>query len=78
METLRRLPEVSGVAAAYNLPYSGSNGDNVYLPEDDRELFNIADQYECSPEFYELLNIRFVEGRAPRDSSEVVVDEKFV
>lgn len=78
VETLRRLPEVSGVAAAYNLPYAGSNGDNVYLPEDDRELFNIADQYECSPEFYELLNIRFVEGRAPRDSSEVVVDEKFV
>ena len=78
VETLRRLPEVSGVAAAYNLPYSGSNGDNVYLPEDDRELFNIADQYECSPEFYDLLNIRFVEGRAPRDSSEVVVDEKFV
>ncbi|MDD7490313.1 MAG: ABC transporter permease [Bacteroides sp.] len=78
VETLRRLPEVSGVAASYNLPYSGSNGDNVYLPEDDRELFNIADQYECSPEFYELLNIRFVEGRAPRDSSEVVVDEKFV
>lgn len=78
VETLRRLPEVSGVATAYNLPYSGSNGDNVYLPEDDRELFNIADQYECSPEFYELLNIRFVEGRAPRDSSEVVVDEKFV
>ena len=78
VETLRRLPEVSGVAASYNLPYMGSNGDNVYLPEDDRELFNIADQYECSPEFYELLNIRFVEGRAPRDSSEVVVDEKFV
>ena len=78
VETLRRLPEVSGIAAAYNLPYSGSNGDNVYLPEDDRELFNIADQYECSPEFYDLLNIRFVEGRAPRDSSEVVVDEKFV
>lgn len=78
VETLRRLPEVSGVAATYNLPYSGSNGDNVYLLEDDRELFNIADQYECSPEFYELLNIRFVEGRAPRDSSEVVVDEKFV
>ena len=56
----------------------GSNGDNVSLPDDDRELFNIADQYDCSPEFYDLLDIRFVEGRAPRDSSEVVVDEKFV
>ena len=78
VETLKRLPEVSGVAASYNLPYMGSNGDNVSLPEDDRELFNIADQYECSPEFYELMGIRFLEGRAPRDSSEVVVDEKFV
>lgn len=75
---LRSLPEVSGVATAYNLPYRGSNGDNVYLPDDERELFNIADQYECSPEFFDLLGIRFLEGRAPRDSSEVVVDEKFV
>ena len=78
VETLRRLPEVSGVAAAYNLPYAGSNGDNVYLPDDDRELFNIADQYECSEGFYDLMGIEFLEGRAPRDSSEIVVDEKFV
>ena len=78
VETLKRLPEVSGVAASYNLPYMGSNGDNVSLPEDDRELFNIADQYECSEGFYDLMGIEFLEGRAPRDSSEIVVDEKFV
>ena len=78
VETLKRLPEVRGVAASYNLPYAGSNGDNVYLPEDDRELFNIADQYECSESFYDLMGIEFLEGRAPRDSSEIVVDEKFV
>ena len=77
-ETLRGLPEVTGVAASYNLPFQGSNGDNVYLPDDDRSLFNIADQYECSGDFYDLMGIRFVEGRAPRDSSEIVVDEKFV
>ena len=78
VSTLRNLPEVKGVATTYNLPFEGSSGDNVYLPDDDRELFNIADQYECSPEFYELMNIEFVDGRAPRDSSEIVVDEKFV
>ena len=77
-QTLRDLPEVTGVAAAYNLPFQGSNGDNVYLPDDDRELFNIADQYECSDGFYELMGIEFLEGRAPRDSTEIVVDEKFV
>ena len=78
VNTLKSMPEVSGVATAYNLPFNGSSGDNVYLPGDDRELFNIADQYECSPEFYDLMGIRFVEGRAPRDSSEIVVDETFV
>ncbi len=78
VETLSSLPEVSAVAACYNLPYRGSSGDNVYLPNDDRELFNIADQYECSSEFYDLMGIQFLEGRAPRDSSEIVVDEKFV
>ena len=77
-QTLLNLPEVTDVAAAYNLPFQGSSGDNVYLPDDDRELFNIADQYECSPEFYDLMGIQFLEGRAPRDSSEIVVDEKFV
>ncbi|MBR3064878.1 MAG: FtsX-like permease family protein [Bacteroidales bacterium] len=78
VRTLESLPEVRGVATAYNLPYNGSNGDNVYLPDDDRELFNIADQYECSDGFYNLMGIEFLEGRAPRDSSEIVVDEKFV
>ena len=78
VRALESLPEVSGVATAYNLPFQGSNGDNVYLPDDDRELFNIADQYECSEGFYDLMGIEFLEGRAPRDSSEIVVDEKFV
>ena len=78
VQTLESLPEVSGVATAYNLPFRGSNGDNVYLPDDKRELFNIADQYECSDGFYDLMGIQFLEGRAPRDSSEIVVDEKFV
>ena len=77
-QTLKSLPEVTGVAASYNLPFEGSNGDNVYLPNDDRELFNIADQYECSPDFYDLMGIQFLEGRSPRDSSEIAVDEKFV
>ncbi len=76
--TLQGLPEVRGVAASYGLPYLGSSGDNVSLPDDDRELFNIADQYECSSDFYDLMGIEFLEGRAPRDSSEIVVDEKFV
>ena len=78
MDALRNLPEVNGVAASYNLPYGGSSGDNVYIPGDDRELFNIADQYECSAGFYNLMGIQFLEGRAPENELEIVVDDKFV
>ena len=65
-ETLRGLPEVTGVAASYNLPFQGSNGDNVYLPDDDRSLFNIADQYECSGDFYDLMGILLPKWRSSR------------
>ena len=78
VETLKSLPEVKGVAAVYNIPYDGPSGDLVYLPGDDRELFNFADQYESSEDFFDLMGIEFVDGREPRDSSEVVVDETFV
>ena len=78
MDALRNLPEVYGVAACYNLPYQGSSGDNVYIPGDDRELFNIADQYECSADFYDLMGIKFLDGRAPENELEIAVDEKFV
>jgi len=78
MNALRNLPEVNGVAACNNLPYQGSSGDNVYIPGDNRELFNIADQYECSSGFYDLMDIQFLEGRAPENELEIAVDDKFV
>ena len=78
VETLRNLPEITGVAACYNLPYRGASGNNVHIPNDERELFNIADQYDCSDGFFELMDIPFIDGRAPQGEHEVAVDEKFV
>lgn len=78
VQTLEQLPEVTAVATCFNLPFMGSAGDNIYLPHEDRELFNIADQYEASESFFDLLDIPFIEGRPPRDYTEVAVDENFV
>ena len=78
VRALEALPEVSGVAACYNLPYRGASGNNVYIPNDKRELFNIADQYSCSDGYFELLDIPFLDGRAPKGEFEIAVDEKFV
>ena len=78
VEALRQYPEVKGVEACYSLPVKGTSGDNILLPGDDRELFNVSDGYEATTGFYELLGFEFVDGRAPADSSEVVVSEAFV
>lgn len=75
---LGQIPEVTQIAASYDLPYIWSNGDNVYLPGDDRELFNVADQYEATEGFYDLFGMEFVDGHAPTDSTEVAVSESFV
>lgn len=78
VNALGQLSEVTHIAASYGLPYIWSNGDNIYLPGDDRELFNVADQYEATAQFYALFGMEFVDGRAPADSNEVVVSESFV
>ena len=77
-ETLMQFSEVKGVEASNALPIRGFSGDNVYLPGDDRELFNVADGYEVTPGYFDLLGIEFIEGRAPADISEMVVSESFV
>ena len=78
VQVLEGLSEVTGVATSYNLPYQGASGNNVHIPDDQRELFNIADQYDCSDGFFELMSIPFIDGRAPEGDLEIAVDEKFV
>ena len=77
-KTLRDLPEVRGVVGAYQLPYVHPSGNNVYLPNDDRELFNFSDQYSVSDGFFELLGIDIIDGRAPGNNDEIVVSRSFV
>ncbi len=80
---LHTLPYVEGVTTCDHTPVDGCSGNNVYLPGDDKEYFNIADQYSVSDGYLKLMGIKVVEGRnfpEPADSNlmEVMVDEKFV
>lgn len=74
---LERLPEVEGVEFGYELPMSGSSGNNVYIPGMTEELFNFADQYSSTKGYNSLLGIPYVEGRAPEIEGEVAVDQNF-
>ncbi len=66
IEELRKIPEV----------------DNVSLPGDDRELFNIADMYWVKDDFFSLMEIPVIEGEVFRSdgsaSNKVMVSRSFV
>ena len=81
--SLRSLPFIEQVTTAYTLPIGWHSGNNIYLPGDDTEYFNIADQYSVADGYLKLMGIKVVEGRnftepADSDLSEVMVSESFV
>lgn len=82
IEELRKIPEVDKVSACYDLPIWGMSGNNVSLPGDDRELFNIADMYWVKDDFFSLMEIPIIEGEVFRSdgsaSNKVMVSRSFV
>ncbi|MDR1644441.1 MAG: ABC transporter permease [Tannerellaceae bacterium] len=83
LEEVSRLPEVAQVTSTNELLLdSDFAGNNIRLPGDDRELFNIADLYAAGDGFLDLMEIPVVEGRSftegMEDSREVMVSRSFV
>ena len=78
VEVISSLPEVVDVERAYTLPFDYCSGNNVYLPGNDSELFNIADQYAGTEGFFEFFDIPIIEGRVPAAENEIAVSRSFV
>lgn len=82
MAELRRLPQVDLVSSCYQLPFGYPSGNTIYLPEDDQELFNVADMYTISDDYFDLMEIPIVEGYVFREgeanNDKIMVSRKFV
>lgn len=82
IEEVGRLSEVKTVTTASQLPIGWLSGNNIYLPGDDRELFNIADLYWVGNNYLEMMEIPVIEGHSFTEnvvkSSEVMVSRGFV
>jgi len=82
MDELRRLPQVNLVSASCELPFKYPSGNNVGLPGDNRELFNIADMYSVGDNYFELMEIPILEGHAFRqgeaNGDKIMVSRRFV
>ena len=82
IDELRRLPQVDQVGCSTELPFYYASGNNVSLPGEDRELFNIADMYFVSDNYFKIMEIPVVEGKAfqPGEANDdkVMFSRKFV
>ena len=76
---LRALSDIEQVECAYHVPFDGASGNNILLPGDTRgELFNVADQYDVTKGFLQMMEIPVVEGRLAQTEREVMVSRSFV
>lgn len=61
---LKAMPEVKNVGLAFNLPIEGASGNNVYSPDGEKELFNVADFYHIDDSYFPILEIPVISGQA--------------
>lgn len=76
---LKALGEVEAVETAeFSIPVWYASGNNIFLPGDDRELFNIADLYGYSEGYWDMMGIEIAEGTRPKTPKDVIVSRSFV
>lgn len=73
---LASLPEVQGVEGCAILPFKGAEGQVIQKRR--ATLVQLADGYYVTDGFYDMLDIPFIAGEAPRDSSQVAVSESLI
>lgn len=85
IDEAKRLPDVAGVSSFFQLPFTPVleiSGNNIYLPGNDKELFNIADLYGVSDDYLKVMEIPIIAGNFFTEtqyaSDEVMVDRNFV
>ena len=75
---LNALPEVEGVEACAILPYQFAEGNVVQKMPERTTLVLLADGYCVTDGFYDLMEIPFIAGSYPVDSSQVAVSESLI
>ncbi len=60
---LRSLPEIKTVGLGCSTPVDGASGNNVLAPDNEKELFNVADFYWIDENYLSILNIPVNDGQ---------------
>lgn len=76
-----RMSGVRQVSACNTFPFYGMSGNNVTVPGEESQLFNIADLYTVADHYFDMLQIPVVAGRVFASGSDslkqVMVSQDF-
>ena len=62
LNELRAIPQIETVGLGICVPTEGASGNNISLPGEEKELFNVADFYWIDENYLSILNIPVTEG----------------
>lgn len=77
LQSVSSVPGVEIAGTADETMLFGCSGNNVYMPGESEELFNVGDLYSANANWSKLFGIDIVEGRNFSTPKEVMVDENF-
>ena len=80
LQELRQLPEIEVVGMGVDVPVIYPSGNNVMSPEENKELFNVADFYYIDDNYLNILNIPVIQGnnftRETASINDVLISKK--
>lgn len=82
IDEVARMSEVKEVTTAASLLFTGAAGNNIGVPGNEQDLFNIADLYSVGNDYLNFMEIPIIEGESFREnvssSNEVMVSRNFI
>ncbi len=78
VDEVGRMAEVKEVTTTSALPIQGYGGNNIGLPGDDRELFNIADRGQVGDGFFRFMDVKVIDGSSFREGAGAPTDQLMV
>ena len=80
IDKIRQYPFVEAVSQVEELPLNYMSGNNISIPGDEKELFNVADMYYTDEHFIPLFEIEIIDGKNFSESNsygDILVNRRF-